>query len=397
MTTLRALTLEEMRAYNTLSSVCFTYTTSTENLSPKEMSPEKLNEVRGMFDENGTLLGAMIQIGMDCRFEGHDCRFLGIGGVVTDPAERRRGAIRQLFEEGLPRLYHAGFVFSALYPFSHRFYRKFGYELGIVQRNAELSPSSLRSDLYRAASIRRLLPEEDGAAMREVYQKYIEKKNFAVLRHDGHWYSLREGTPWEKLKYTYVLYDEGGAPIAYWVGTMEKGPEGATLSIKDLAYTSRKGLEAIFAMIRTMNEVGGIKMPVPQDVELRFLVEDPYDIQENTSCGGMLRVMNVARALALLPAPAIPGRCTVEVTDGQIPGNNGRFTIIGDGERLSVEKTDEPADLTCTVNGLSALVAGTLDFAGCADARLVAVQREDQLRFMQMLFCKRQQHLHNYF
>lgn len=397
MTTLRGLTLEEMTAYNKLASICFTYTTRTEDLSPKEMSPERLREVRGMFDENGTLLGAMIQLEMDCRFEGHDCRFLGIGGVVTDPAERRRGAIRQLFEEGLPRLYNEGFILSALYPFSHVFYRKFGYELGIVKREAQLSPSALRKDLHRAASIRRVLPGEPDQGMRQVYEAYINNKNLAVIRHDEHWNSLRSGTPWENLKYSYVLFDGADQPMAYWVGTMEKGSDGAVLSIKDMAYTSRKGLEAIFTMLRSMNEVGVIKLTVPQDVELRFLVEDPYEVTETTHCGGMVRVMNAERALALLPAPALAGACVVEVDDKQIPQNNGCFAIAGDGVRLSVSRTDATPDLKCSINGLSALVTGTLDFQGSVDSGMAEVLRPDNCAFMAALFHKRQQHLHNYF
>lgn len=397
MTTLRGLTLEEMKSYNILSSVCFTYTTSTDNLAPKEMAPEKLREVKGVFDENGSLLGAMIQLEMDCHFEGHDCRFLGIGGVVTDPAERRRGAIRQLFEEGLPRLYHEGFVLSALYPFSHVFYRKFGYELGIIKCRTKFSPASLREDLHRAASIRRILPEESGEDMKQVYNQYIANKNLAVIREEGHWKSLRSGTPWENLKYSYVLYNEEKAPMAYWVGTMVKGEEGATLTIADMAYTCREGMESIFAMLRTMNEVGKIQVALPQDIPIHFLIKDPYDVSQETNCGGMVRVMNVERALAMLPAPVISGQCVVEVTDGQIPENNGRFAITGDGASLTVQKTDAAPDLSCTINGLSALVVGTLDFQGSLDARLAQMHRTENRTFLELLFRKRQQHLHNYF
>ena len=397
MTTLRGLTLEEMKDYNILSSVCFTYTTGTDKLSPKEMAPEKLREVKGVFDENGTLLGAMIQLEMDCRFEGHDCRFLGIGGVVTDPAERRRGAIRQLFEEGLPRLYHEGFVLSALYPFSHVFYRKFGYELGIIRCKTKFSPGSLREDLHRAASIRRVLPDDPGTDMQQVYTRYIAGKNLAVIRNEDHWKSLRSGTPWENLKYSYVLYNEENEPMAYWVGTMVKGEEGATLTIADMAYTCREGMESIFAMLRTMNEVGTVQVQLPQDVPIHFLIDDPYDVSQETNCGGMVRVMNVERALAMLPAPVIPGSCVVEVADKQIPENNGRFAITGDGHSLMVCKTDAEADLSCTINGLSALVVGTLDFQGSLDAGLAQMHRAENRTFMELLFRKRQQHLHNYF
>jgi len=397
MPTLRSLTLEEMPAYNKLSSICFTYTASPESLAPKEMAPEKLRQVRGVFDDDGTLLGGMWMIEMNCRFEGHDCPFLGIGGVVTDPAERRRGAIRQIFEEGLPRLRNAGFVFSALYPFSHVFYRKFGYELGIVKRMAKFSPSSLRSDLHQAASIRRILPEEPDGGMQQVYEKYIANKNLAVIRSVDHWRDLRRGTPWENLKYSYVLYNEEKEPMAYWVGTMAKGEDGATLTVADMAYTCREGMESIFAMFRTMNEVGNIHTLAPQDMPLRYLMNDPYNMSEEASCGGMVRVMDVEKALAMLPAPALVGSCTVEVSDQQIPENNGRFAIASDGEKLTVRRTDAAPDLKCTINGLSALVVGTLDFQGSLDARLAQLLQSTNERFMAELFRRRQQHLHNYF
>ena len=397
MSIIRALTLEEIASYNKLSSICFTYTHKTEDLAPKEMPPEKLRQFRGAFDEDGTLLGGMIMIEMDCRFEGHTCPFLGIGGVVTDPAERRRGAIRRIFEEGLPRLRNEGFVLSALYPFSHVFYRKFGYELGIVKRMAKFSPSSLRSDLHRAASIRRILPEEPDGGMQQVYEKYIANKNLAVVRSADHWRDLRRGTPWENLKYSYVLYNEEKEPMAYWVGTMAKGGDGATLTIADMAYTCREGMESIFAMFRTMNEVSSVRTLAAQDMPLRFLMNDPYDMSEETSCGGMVRVMDVEKALAMLPAPALAGRCIVEVSDQPIPENNGRFAIVSDGEKLTVERTTNDPDLKCTINGLSALVVGTLDFQGSLDARLAQLIQSPNERFMKELFRRRQQHLHNYF
>ena len=396
MTTLRGLTLEEIPAYNRLSSACFTYPVKTEALTPKEMPPERLREYRGVFDGEGRLLGAMIQLSMDARFEGHTCKLLGIGGVATDPAQRRHGAIRQLFEEGLPRLYDEGFVFSALYPFSHVFYRKFGYELGILRRNAEVKTTAIRRDLRPAASIRLILPDEPDGGMRDVYAQYIAGKNLAVCRREDHWKALREGAPWESLKYSYVLYDGAQRPMAYWIGTAARKDDCALLTIKDMAYTSRAGLEAIFAMLRTMNEIECIRLTVPQDVELRFLVTDPYEVKETVSCGGMVRVMNAERALGMLPAPVVPGQVVIEVQDGQIPQNCSCFTVTGDGTCLTVTRGGEP-DLRCGIGGLSALVMGTQDFEGSEASGLAELLHPEKRPFLAMLFRQRKSHLHDYF
>lgn len=397
MPILRSLTQEEMADYNKLSSICFSIPTRTEDLAPKEISPKELRQTRGIFDDDGTLLGAMILIEMTCRFEGHDCPFIGVGGVVTDPAQRRQGAIRRIFQEDLPRLRSEGFVLSALYPFSHVFYRKFGYELGIMRRNIKLSPDCLRPDLHRAASIRRLLPEEDGTDMAAVYTAYMADKNLAVLREQSHWNALRRGTPWEDRKHCYVLYDDGGEPIAYWVGTMTKEGYSITLNIDDMAYTCREGMEAIFAMLRSMNELSCIRMTLPQDMPIYHLVEDPYNAEETISCGGMVRVLDAGKLLSMLPAPARKGSCTLRLWDEQIPENSGCFTITGDGRELWVRRTDAEPDLECSINGLSALILSDLGLKKCLDARLVTLLKEEQLPFLEDLFHPRQQHLHNYF
>ena len=99
----------------------------------------------------------------------------------------------------------------------------------------------------------------------------------------------------------------------------------------------------------------------------------------------------------MLPAPALTGRCVVEVSDGQIPANNGRFLIVGDGERLTLTRTEDELDLRCTINGLSTLVVNSMDFQECLDARLAELLRPENGHFMAELFRARKQHLHNYF
>ena len=127
--------------------------------------------------KKGRLCSAMIQLDYGCHFGGQETKLLGIGGVVSDPAMRRNGGIRALFEEGLPRARREGYTFSALYPFSHVFYRKFGYELAQVSREAVLEPQALRDDLRGAAEISLVLPEdaEGRTAVRQVYEDYARE------------------------------------------------------------------------------------------------------------------------------------------------------------------------------------------------------------------------------
>lgn len=391
MALIRRMTNEDMLQYQHLASICYTYVYAEP---PRHLTDEELRQRVGVFDAQGTLLSAMIHHRYMARFEGKDVPLVGIGGVVTDPVARGQRSVRQMFETYLPKLREEGYVFSALYPFSHVFYRKFGYEFAFEQRVAELSPEKLRDDLCRADEIVRVLPEQDDAGMRRIYERYIADKHFAIERDDGMWRELRKGAPWETMKYAYVLKRKGES-VAYWIGSVSKESSGAVLKLDDLAYTCREGYEAVFAMLRGMNEVNTIRLFPPAELDPRWLVSDPYDVSfKGINCGGMMRVVDVEKGLSLMAAPRFAGRFTVEVSDGQIAENNGRFTVVGDGRELRVTRDhDAPVDLRCTIGGLSALVGGSQEFEDAVLAGHGELLADDSSPFIAAVFKRRHAHL----
>lgn len=394
MNVIRRMTNDDLLQYQRLCSICYTYRATD---APQPLPEEQLRMRMGVFAPDGTLLSAMLQIPYNVRFAGETVRLLGIGGVVTDPCHRSEGHVRRLFEEALPRLYREGYVFSALYPFSHRFYRKFGYEPAEFWRNVEIPRASLRRDLVMADEIVRLLPGDDASPVKAVYEKYAADKHLALVRGDDAWKGILQGTPWEHLKYAYIMKKSGKA-IAYWVGTMHKEGWRCTLTLKDFAWTCPEGLEAIFAMIRRMNEVEGIVLHAQGGFDPRALVDEPYDVQWKEPCDGMLRVMNVERALVLLSAPPLPGTLHIRVTDGQIPENNGVFALACDGYSLSVTREDNAeADMSCDIRGLSVLMAGGHSFDDCVRMGAACLHQEKRRRFAQLLFSRRELHMNQDF
>ena len=390
MPVLRTFTNDDLLAYKRLCSICYSYPDAETEPQPK--TEEQLHAMRGVFGDDGQLLSAMTQHSFNSLFCSHPVKLCGIGGVVTDPTARAHGAIRQIFETDLPRLYEEGHVFSALYPFSYYFYGKFGYTWAEFWRNVTIPRAILRKDLHKADEIIRVLPGEDDQGMRAIHEQYIADKQLPVLRDDAAWENLRAGTPWEKLKYAYVLR-VGGQPVAYWIGRMEKQNHSGTLHILDMAWTCPEGLQASFAMLRGMNELDRIVLRGYSGFEPRNLVTEAYDVEETAPGVGMVRVVNVQKALALLPAPPIAGQVTLQVQDDQIAENCGCFTVSGDGSAIQVEKAEAPADIVCTVQGLTALVIGRQRFADTVDAGVVTVNAGRDKRFAEMLFAARRIHM----
>ena len=392
MPTLRTFTNDDLLAYNRLCSICYTYPDA--ETEPKPKTEEQLHAMRGVFGDDGELLSAMTQHSFDSLFCGHPVKMCGIGGVVTDPTARAQGAVRRIFETDLPRLYAEGHIFSALYPFSYYFYGKFGYTWAEFWRNVEIPRASLRKDLCRAEEIIRVLPGEDDQGMRAIHEQYIADKQLPVLRDDKAWESLRSGTPWEKLKHAYVLRVDGKS-AAYWIGQRTQG--NGTLRILDMAWTCPAGLQAIFAMLRGMNEVETIALRGYSGFEARNLVVEAYEVSESTPGTGMVRVVNVEKALSLMPAPPVAGQVTLRVTDEQIADNCGCFTVTGDGNAISVAKTNGPAEIECDIQRLTALVVGRQSLAGAVDSGVVAVCEGVDRRFAEMLFREQSIHMNRNF
>ena len=78
------------------------------------------------------------------------------------------------------------------------------------------------------------------------------------------------------------------------------------------------------------------------------------------SCAGMARVVNVQKALSLLPCPPIDGRLTLRVTDEQIAQNNQPSAICCRGGVLTVTQTDQVPEMTISVQALAQLISGRL-------------------------------------
>lgn len=393
MPTLRTFTNDDLLAYKRLCSICYTYPDAGE---PEPKTDEELHAMRGVFAEDGSLLSAMTQHPFDSLFCGHPVKLCGIGGVVTDPTARAGGNIRQIFETDLPRLYQEGYVFSALYPFSYYFYGKFGYTWAEFWRNVEIERSNLRTDLARAEEIIRVLPGEDDRGMRAIHDKYIADKQLPILRTEWMWNDLRKGAPWEALKHAYVLRI-GGQPVAYWIGQMERTPEGGRLRMLDMAWTCAAGMQAIFTMLRGMNEVATIAMRTFAGFDARLVATEAYDVTEKSPGTAMLRVVNVERALSLLPAPPVVGEVTLRVTDGQIAENCGCFTVRSDGHKLTVARTENVPQIACSIQGLTALVVGRQPFGEAADAAVVEVLDGLDRRFAELLFAPRRLHINRNF
>ena len=354
------LTPEERFEANLISTVAF-HMRMEDPEKAKEESLKDTKEDWGAFSEDGRMMARIINHRFSVWLDGQLVPCGGIGAVSTLPEYRNTGAIRAIFEQLLPGAYRNGEILSALYPFSHAFYRKFGYETVRWKNEYEFEPAVLSG--YRFDGTAELWkPGDPVTGYTELYNRFAAAYNLAARRDDA--MMLRDhikGEYYKDRKFCYMLREEG-KPVAYLIFQDIRHDPAAILSVEDLAWEGREGLYAILGFLaRFTADYGTVRLFLPASLELLSVVRSPraYDIRQTASQSYMVRAVNVRKLLEVMKKPD-DSRFVIRVEgDMQIPENNGTWAVSGS----SAEPTDETPDLTVSVQALGQMAAGCVSLS----------------------------------
>lgn len=348
-----------------ISSIAFSYSWDREEAAKELDSPEHHQNVTlGRFDQGGTLTACLQLPEYQVWYQGETVAMVGVGGVASLPEYRKGGAIRELFQAALPWMRRRGAVFSSLYPFSHLFYRKFGYELCQIITRYRVEPEALAS--FSCTCQARMVTPGDSLAeelprLRQVYRSWLGHHNLAVDREDWRWKALLGENPTKERRYAYLLEQEG-TPVAYLIFSAEDTPQGRNGKVRELAFTGREGLAQALGFLHRLaaSEYPTYTLSLPGDLPLAALMAESYQLDCAWDGQPMARIVNLEKAL-VPKAPGSGERYTLDVTDALLPENNGVFQVTG-GASPRVERLPQgsPADLTLDIGTLTQLCLGTL-------------------------------------
>lgn len=338
------------------------------------------------FSEDGELMSTLTISDVQVHFDGHSCKMGGIGGVATLPCYRRRGGIRSCFNAALSDLYHSGYDFSYLYPFSTTYYRKFGYESCVQQYSWEvdlalLDPPEVNGTFYL---LEERCPMTD--AIRAV-DTTLESRFNMMVRHGERDYTwTMGGDPAVKQEFTYVCFDDKEFPAAYTTfKTVQEGNK-RNINCSRFCFFDRDGFMALMALFKNLSANHDlVKFRTPANSALQYLLPEwsmgavKWDLVHNF---GMVRVVHVRSVLE--KARYIGhGRVTLNIRDEQISENNGCFAVtFADDKAVSVLTVDSNPDVVLTISTFSALIAGVCDFdeARCTFSGLEVKEENSCLR-----------------
>lgn len=357
---IRPILINEEITASKIQSIAFALSSDFESTQEQEKKGvESYKTCRALFDDNGKMCSCLELLPFEAMFNGKVVPMSGIGGVATLPEEIGKRYAQQLMAYCMEEMYEKGDVFSYLYPFSHVYYRKFGYELNMKANNYSIPVDSFKIFKERK-SLKLYLPKEDPHDIKKIYNEFIYDKNLALVRNKDRWNRFFDKDPYKDNVYIYIMYHSDNQPAGYIKYNVNKKVfDNKEMVIDELIWLDFDALRGIFAFIAGhAPQFRYVKWRAPEFMDIGLLFPEPYHIECHVSTKGMNRIVNVQKCLELLEVPEQSGDVVIEVIDNFLSKNSGKYCVKWENGSLEVTKSQRDADIICDVQSLSQLATG---------------------------------------
>lgn len=358
---LRALTNQDTTAFGiTGASAFYRSRAEVENW----LTGLPLSNSLGLF-EGDDLVSALLFSPFRCAFGGNWVPMGGVGAVGTRVDRQGKGYAGLLLRESLRAMRRRGYPVSILFPFSYRFYRKYGWELGGTAVDYhKLKPSEFK--LFPEADSVSIATPADVAQMTRCYNEFALAHNGMAARTAA---GMRKRYRiWlDRKAQIYVVRNASGtagpSAIEGWVVEIpERKVHTATVTVPEMVYTTQAALRALIGFLgRSPALVEDITFRAPSEPSLiEYLVEPRVDMRIVDAY--QFRLVDVAKALSLRGYPVTAGARTLvlDVTDDVAHWNSKRWALEVRNGKGSVRTTDQQPDISLDQRRLAQLFCGAL-------------------------------------
>ena len=395
----RKIQKEEMKAFANLSATAF-HSDAKEQYEDIEKGGFLQETIRVMADDGNKITAGLRLIELYMYLDTGYVKCGGIGDVSSYPEYRRTGNIAKLMKNALREMYDEDYVISYLYPFSHPFYRKYGYELCREKQEVTIKTQCIKYEETSGHVKQHVYGTDSDLSedIKKVYYLHAAKMNMMVDRRGYFWdRKLKDDAYTSKIK-TYVIYDDTGEPKAYMRYEYERMDfPNIRAKIYDIAFVDRKAFDELLMFIYKLGpSISEFVFACPPKLAIFNALDDAWDVKMKVEPAGMMRIINVQKAFDAIKAIELQGSILVKVSDGDIAENNGVFKINSENGIIKAEKVrDDKFDLSCPINILSQLVCGfrVLDEVEHLDSVIIKSKKEE----IDRLFHKKQIHIQDYF
>ncbi len=368
-------------------------------------SPESVEQLRKFFPPewtagafvDGTLVADVRTIPQIRRMSGSKCHFGSVGPVACLAAYRRQGHVGKTLKLALETMRERGQALSGLYTPHDALYRRYGWERAEGKKKYVIEPKKAHLRFRGERGSTTPVKNEDWPRLDAIYRAATRDANGPFVRAEIWWKEvvLREygrdskATDSDAVVWTdrdgndqgYVIYFERST------GVREGNWEQQEIFVRDFIALTPDAYLGLCEHLLAHDLASNIVWECRPDDLFPDLLEDPSAVQQSIPEGGMIRVVDVERAIA--NRPYVGGKsasAVIRIEDETLGGNHGTWRIDGSGREMSAEKTDAKPDAEMSVNMLAPLYTGHITPERAALSGRIKIRSEAAMEELTRLF-----------
>jgi predicted acetyltransferase len=274
----------------------------------------------------GSLIGTATVFPAKMWLSGVPVNLGAVAAVTVLPEFRQQGVSAKIMKFAIIWMYSNGYAMSALFPFSHRYYRGFGYGIVSDLHVYRFHRDNLDIEPENTGYVRPFTPDDLGM-MRVIYKGQSTWHNGWFTRSNDWWNHLINRWP------NIVVFDNDGTIEGYCAYAVVTKNDERVLSIKEFFAGEAVAFRGLLNFLANQNEAEVIEYLAPADTPLRYSLRQPIAADArnhgwifNDLCyvatGPMARIINLPKALTTrFYTRGISGERIIKVTDPLIPSN----------------------------------------------------------------------------
>ncbi|MEA2069664.1 MAG: GNAT family N-acetyltransferase [Asgard group archaeon] len=347
----------------------------------------------GYFKDN-KLISVVLALDFECFIRGKISSMTGIAGVATKPEYRRKGYSRKLLEKTLTEMYKNGTHLSALYPFKHSYYRKFGYVNCEKSMNITFSPRNiLLPRNFTPMKISEISIEESYEKLQKIHDEIAKKYNFVRFKtpFTWAWYNIPTSDVWKIIIAQNMQQEIVGYMVTEISSLSEKYAVKLTIN-QMFAKNEQVRLSFLDYIKKHSDQIKEVEWILFGDEIVFDYFDELWETRKITSGGAMYRLIHVQKLLENIDyPPTVKESFTMKITDEYCPQNEKPMNVSIKNSQASVtlhEKKPEKYDIEIDIKAFTQLVLGYRSLEELIQMRRVAITNKKR-KLLEEIFSKR--------
>jgi predicted acetyltransferase len=374
---IRLATADDLAELSTVISGAFLHDPEDETLDLRRLvyEPERSHVVT-----DGQIVGTGGVLTRDLTVPGAVVPAAHVTAVAVAATHRRRGLLTRIMTTQLEAVRKRGDEpIAVLWASEGAIYGRFGYGLACWQVEYEIAIRETMPPVKPPTGrLRQAVPRDVIDELAQVYDRAQVQRPGRSSRDQRWWMFLTaDPKPWRRGRSAQraVLYEDAGSVDGYAIwrvkdGWSATGPSGE-VAVNEVVAATGEAYAALWRFLLSIDLTRTVKFSFAAvDDPLPHLISNPNALETHLSPGLWLRLVDLPGAMSARRYSA-PVDVVLDVSDGLLPGNAGRWRLVGDSSAAQCDPTDAAPDLTLDVRALGAVYLGGMSMYSLAAAGLI--------------------------